>query len=128
MEEILTRFMENIVGRVHGPMNFRMLLQPFMAVLFAYRDGRQDARDGKAAFGWALATDPSHRRDLLQSGWKSVGKIFIIALALDAVYQYITVKFFYPGEALFVAVALALVPYLLLRGPINRVLRRRVKR
>ena len=128
MEEILTRFMENIVGRVHGPMNFRMLLQPFMAVLFAYRDGRQDARDGKAAFGWALATDPSHRRDLLQNGWKSVGKIFIIALVLDAVYQYITVKFFYPGEALFVAVALALVPYLLLRGPINRVLRRRVKR
>jgi len=128
MEEFLTRFMENIVGRVHGPMNFRMVLQPLMAVLFAWRDGRQDARDGKAAFGWALATDPSHRRDLLQNGWKSVGKIFIIALVLDAVYQYITVKFFYPGEALFVAVALALVPYLLLRGPINRVLRRRVKR
>ena len=128
MEEFLTRFTENIVGRVHGPMNFRMVLQPLMAVLFAWRDGRQDARDGKAAFGWALATDPSHRRDLLQNGWKSVGKIFIIALVLDAVYQYITVKFFYPGEALFVAVALALVPYLLLRGPINRVLRRRVKR
>ena len=123
MDEILTRFMENIVGRVHGPMNFRLLLQPLMAIIFAFRDGRKDAREGKAAFGWALFTDPDHRRDNLRDGWKSVGKIFIIALVLDALYQYIALKWFYPAEALLVAIVLALVPYLLLRGPINRVFR-----
>lgn len=127
MEEFLTRFMENIVGRVHGPMKFRFLLQPLMAILFAFRDGRKDARAGKPAYGWALFTNPDHRRDMLRDGWKSVGKIFVIALLLEAVYQYIVLKWFYPGEALVVAVLLALVPYLLLRGPINRMLAGKVK-
>jgi hypothetical protein len=120
MDEILTRFMENIVGRVHGPMNFRMILQPLMACIFAVRDGRKDAREGKPPYFWALFTDPGHRRDMLREGWKSVGKVFCIALVLDAVYQYIELKWFYPVEAVVVAILLALVPYLALRGPINR--------
>jgi len=44
----------------------------------------------------------------------------LVGLVLDAVYQFITVKWFYPGEALVTTVLLALVPYLLLRGPFNR--------
>ena len=62
---------------------------------------------------------------MLRNGWKSVGKIFIVALVLDAIYQFVTVKWFYPGEALVVALVLAIVPYLLLRGPINRLIRRK---
>ena len=116
----VTRMMENLVGRVHGPMSFRLVLQPLMAVIFAIRDGRKDAREGRAPYFWTLFTDPAHRRELLREGWKSVGKIFVIALVLDAVYQYITVRWFYPGEALVTAAVLALVPYILLRGPVNR--------
>jgi hypothetical protein len=117
-----TRIMEHLVGRVNGPMSFRLILQPIMAVIFAVRDGRKDAREGKLPYFWALFTSPEHRRELLREGWKSVGKIFILALVLDAVYQYITVRWFYPGEALVTAAALALVPYILLRGPINRLM------
>jgi len=116
----VTRALENLVGRVHGPMSFRLVLQPLMAVIFAIRDGRKDAREGRAPYFWTLFTDPAHRRELLREGWKSVGKIFVIALVLDAVYQYITVRWFYPGEALVTATVLALVPYILLRGPVNR--------
>jgi hypothetical protein len=115
-----TRIMENLVGRVHGPMSFRLVIQPLMAVVFAVRDGRTDAREGRVPYFWALFTRPERRRELLREGWKSVGKIFVIALVLDAVYQFITVRWFYPGEALVVAIALALVPYLVLRGPVNR--------
>ena len=125
MEEFLTRFMENIVGRVHGPMSLRFLLQPTMAIIFAIRDGRRDARQGKAPYGWALFTDPGHRRDLIHDGWKSVSKIFIIAVVLDAIYQGIVLKWFYPVEALVTACLLALAPYLLLRGAINRLSGRR---
>ena len=117
-----TRIMENLVGRVHGPMGFRLVIQPLMAAFFAFRDGRKDARQGRMPYFWALFTRPGHRRELLREGWKSVGKIFIIALVLDAVYQYITVRWFYPGEALVTAAVLALVPYILLRGPINRLM------
>jgi hypothetical protein len=128
MEDVLTRFMENLVGRVHGPMNFRLLLQPLMATIFAFRDGRRDAREGKPPYGYAVFTSAEHRRELLRNGWKAVGKVFVIALVLDAVYQYITVKWFYPAEALVTAAMLALVPYLLLRGPINRVFGRTMGR
>ena len=127
MEETLTRFFENLVGRVHGPMSFRFILQPLMAVIFAVRDGRRDAREGKAPYFWSLLNNPGHRRDLLRSGWKSVGKVFVIALVLDAVYQFITVHRFYPVEALMVALVLAIVPYLVLRGPVNRFIPRKGK-
>ena len=125
MNEFLTRFMEDIAGRVHGPLSFRIILQPLMAVLFAVRDGRKDAREGKPPYAWAVFTSADHRRQLLQNGWKSSGRIFVFALVLDAVYQYLAVRRFYPGEALAVSVLLALLPYLLLRGPINRLLSRK---
>jgi hypothetical protein len=127
MEDIIARFLENLAGRVSGPMHFRIFLQPLMAIFFALKDGRDDAREGKAPYFWAIFTDPGHRRDLLRSGWKSVGKIFIIALILDAVYQFIQLKMFYPGEAIYVAFILAIVPYVVLRGPVNRLMPPKMK-
>jgi hypothetical protein len=120
MEDIIARFFENLIGRVSGPMHFRIVIQPLMAIIFAIKDGRKDAREGRVPYFWAIFTDPGHRRDLLQNGWKSVSKIFIIALILDAIYQYIELSMFYPGEAVLVAFILAIVPYVLLRGPANR--------
>ena len=125
MEDIIARFIDNIIGRVSGPMNFRLLLQPLMALIFAFRDGKKDAHEGRAPYFWALFSIPEHRRDLLHNGWKSVGKVFIIAIILDAIYQYIVHKWFYPGEALVVAIILAIIPYLILRGPVNRFLSRK---
>jgi hypothetical protein len=43
---------------------------------------------------------------------------------LDAVYQYIALRWFYPGEAVLVAIILAIIPYLLVRGPVDRIARR----
>ena len=73
MEDILARFFENLVDRVSGPMQFRLILQPLMAIIFAIRDGRKDAREGRAPYSWQLFTDPEHRRELLRSGWKVGG-------------------------------------------------------
>jgi hypothetical protein len=127
MEDMLTRFFENLVGRVYGPMHFRVILQPLMATIFAILDGRKDAHAGRAPFFWALFTNPEHRHEMLRSGWKSVGKIFVLALILDAIYQFIVIRWFYPGEALVTACILAIVPYLLLRGPVNRLTPRKGK-
>ncbi len=128
MEEMLTRMVEDLMGRIHGPLTFRLILQPAMAILFAIRDGWKDARSGKAPYFFALFTDPGHRREMLRDGWKSVGKIFILAMVLEVIYQFIVLRFFYPGEALVVATALALIPYLILRGPVNRLLRKGVRK
>lgn len=125
MDELLSRFVEDIVGRVHSPMNARLILQPLMAVIFALRDGRRDAREGQPVYLFALLTDAGHRRAMLRGAWKAVGKVFVIAVVLDVIYQIITMKWFYPGEALVVALLLAVVPYLLLRGPANLLFRGR---
>lgn len=65
----------------------------------------------------------AQRRFLLQDGWKHFGKIFIIAIILDVIYQIKVHHSFYPGEALLVSLLLAVVPYILLRGPANRITR-----
>jgi hypothetical protein len=123
MEDLLSRIVENLIGRIHGPLTFRLILQPVMATIYATLDGRRDAREGKPPYFWALFTDPEHRREMLRSGWKSVGKVFILAIVIDGIYQFMVFRFFYPGEALILAAILAIVPYLVMRGPINRILR-----
>ena len=40
------------------------------------------------------------------------------------IYQFIEQRWVYPGEAVLVAIILAIVPYLLIRGPVNRIARR----
>jgi hypothetical protein len=54
-----------------------------------------------------------------------VGKVFVLAILIDAVYQFIVLRTFYPGEAVIVAAILAFIPYLLIRGPANRLARGR---
>lgn len=125
MEDLLTRIFENLIGRVSGPMKFRLILQPLMATIFAIRGGLKDAKGGRPAYFWALFTDSAHRQDLLRDGWKSVGRVFILAIIIDVVYQFIVFRWVYPVEALLVAAILAFIPYLLIRGPANRIARRR---
>jgi hypothetical protein len=123
VEELITRLLEHLHGRVGGPMTFRLILQPAMAALFAIRAGVQDGRSGRPAYGWAIVTDPAYRRALLEEGGRAVAKIFVLAIIIDVAYQVTELHWFYPLEALIVAVILAVVPYLLIRGPVGRITR-----
>lgn len=124
MDDLWMRFVENMIDRVSGPMKFRLLLQPIMASIFAIVSGLKDARAGKPAYFWGLLSNPSQRSEMLRDGWKSVGKVFLLALVLDVIYQMIVERFVYPGEAIVVAFVLAIVPYLLLRGLVTRLARK----
>lgn len=124
MEEFLARFFTNLTDRVGGPMTFRLILQPAMAILLALRAGMKDAREGRPPYFWTILTDPARRTDLIREGWKSVARVFVLAVIMEVIYQWIVLRWFYPGEAVTVAVLLAVVPYVLLRGPINRLVRR----
>jgi len=124
MEDLLARLAENMHIRATGPMKFRLILQPLMASIFAIMAGMKDARAGRTPFLWGLFYDPANRADMLKDGWKSVGKVFLIALALETVFQIFVLKTFYPLEALTTAFLLAIVPYLILRGIANRLTRR----
>jgi hypothetical protein len=105
-------------------MKFRLVLQPAMAAFFAIRSGLKDARTGKSPYLWSILSNFSHCGPMLKSGWKDIERVFLLALAMDVVYQLIERRFIYPGEAIIVAVALAIVPYLVLRGLVTRAARR----
>jgi hypothetical protein len=123
MEDILARIAENLVGRMHGPLTLRLLLQPAVAIFFAVRAGLRDAREDRPPYFWALLYNADHRRAMLRDGWHDVSKVFVIAIILDIIYQVLVVRWVYPGETLIVAAILALVPYLLFRGAVTRVMR-----
>jgi len=124
-QELLGRVWEMLIGRVDGPFHFRLLLQPTAAAILAIRAGLRDARNNRPPFVfWAIFTNRDARHDLRRQGWTDVGKVFIVAIVLDVIYDIVVYRWVYPGQALIVAVVLAFVPYLLIRGPATRVARR----
>jgi hypothetical protein len=123
MDNMWERVGSNLIARVSGPMKFRLVLQPCMAAFFAIRAGLADAKAGKPPWFWELVANPPERADMVKQAWKRIGKVFILAVVLDVVYQLIVLHFVYPGEALIVAFILAIVPYVILRGPAMRVAR-----
>jgi hypothetical protein len=124
MDEIWARFTENLVDRITGPMKFRLVLQPLMASIYAFRSGLADARAGRPPYFWALFSQPAHRAEMIRDGWKSVGSVFVLATVIDVVYQLMVVRFVYPLETIVVAFTLAIAPYLVLRGLVTRLARR----
>jgi len=112
------------LARASAPMKFRFVLQPLMAALLAFRDGRKDAQAGSSPYIWAVLREPRERRARLIHGLNQTARIIVLGLVMDVIYQLIFLKVFYPVEALIIALVLAFVPYLVIRGLAARVTRR----
>jgi hypothetical protein len=118
------RIRDDIVERPDAPVRFRLVPQPLTAALLAIRDGLTDARTGRSPYFWTVLRDPRRRVTRLNEGLNTTAKIILLAVAMDTIYQVIVVKNFYPTEAVGIAVLLAFVPYLAIRGPVTRLARR----
>ena len=116
-----------LIGRFEGPLSFRFIIQPIVAAILAIRDGIKDAKTGRTPAFWAIVTDSTHRQGLIQECWKQIRNVFIMAVVIDVVYEFIAFRWIYPIQPLLVALVLAVIPYLLIRGPVNRMARRRYK-
>ena len=120
MEEMFTRAWNDLIARDSGPFHVRLIIQPVVATFLAIRAGWADARDGRPIFFSTLVREPARARVMLRNLWRIVGKVFLVALVLDAVYQVIVLHWIYPLEALIVATMLALVPCMVIRAIGNR--------
>lgn len=123
LQEVATRVWQDLLARPAGPLALRFVMQPIVAMVLALRDGTRDARAGRTPHLWTILSDPAQRAGLLKDGLASVTKVMVVALVLDGIYQFVVLKKFYPFEAVIVAIALAYVPYLLIRGPTARIVR-----
>jgi hypothetical protein len=117
------RIWEDLVSRPGGTLALRFVLQPTMSAILAVRDGIKDSRTGRSPYFWTTFADPAKSRERLHEGIAATGKIILLAMLLDAIYQYIELRTFYPAEALITAILLAFIPYFLIRGPVGRVAR-----
>jgi hypothetical protein len=115
------RLWQNIVDRPGGPMKFRFILQPFMATLAAWHDGVTDSKLGRPPYFWTIVTSRAKRGSLLREGLISTARVILLGLVMDTIYQIIVFGTFYPVETVIVALLLAFVPYVVMRGPIARV-------
>jgi hypothetical protein len=121
--EIRERVWQDMLERPSQLLSFRFILQPCMAAAAALRDGVADARFGRSPYFWTILAHPSKRIGRLRAGVIATARFLLLGMCMDTVYQLIVLKAFYPVEAVIVAIALAFVPYLLLRGPVARVAR-----
>jgi hypothetical protein len=127
MEDFFGQSWDMLVGRASGPFAFRLILQPLTAAVIACRAGWRDARAGRPAYGWAVITDSANRHGLIREGWSELARVFAVAVMVDLLYEVIVFRRIYPGQSVIVATLLALLPYPLIRGLMNRMVRRWVR-
>jgi hypothetical protein len=121
---VFQRIWHNLVERPEGPLSFRFVLQPMMAAVVAILDGLKDARTVRSPFFRAILFEPQHRMVRVVEALNAVARIILLGLVMDIIYQLLALKRFYPAEAVIVALLLAVIPYVVLRGLITRGARR----
>lgn len=122
--EILVTRGQHLLGRFDGPLHFRLIVMPLVVSVLAIRAGLRDVREGQPSFFPAIFSNPTGRQRALRSAIADIGKAFCMALVLDTIYQLTVLRWIYPGELLLVAVACAIVPYLVIRGAVTLLTRR----
>ena len=121
--QIISRSVDELLGRASGPLHFRVFVMPIVVTIIAVRADMRDAREGRPVPLGEFFTKPTERRRLFRSAVEDIGRVFIVAVVLDTAYQLFVLRAFHIGELLIVAVGCAIVPYVLVRGPITRLAR-----
>jgi len=124
MDGSLSTVWADLVGRLTGPMTFRLILQPLMSTSYAIRDGLRDAREHRPPYFWTIFAHRDRRRHLLREGWRAVLRVILLGVVMDVVYQLIVLGAIHMLQVAIVVFVLAFLPYLLLRGLVNRLARR----
>jgi hypothetical protein len=118
--EMFSRGWTQLLARPTGTFQFRFILQPLMAVILGVRAGMKDSKIHPSTYFQRLRTEPTERAALIRGGLKDIGRLFLMAVVLDCIYQVIEIRWIYPVQAVIVGIVLAIIPYLLVRGPANR--------
>ncbi len=124
MHDIFARGWANFLARLDGPMHFRFVVQPLVAVILGARAALRDARAGEPPFLWAILRMPQSRGERVKGALRDLSSVLVVATLLDAAYQVAVHRSIYVLELAFTVAVLALVPYVLVRGPLARLVRR----
>jgi hypothetical protein len=107
-----------------GQGQFRLLLLPAVALVVGVRAGIADAREGYAPFGRRLREANEPRTQLMKDAVKRALNPLALAVILDVILQRLTLGYVRPLAAVIVAAVLAWIPFVIVRGIMNRLWRR----
>lgn len=107
-----------------GQGQFRLYLQPAMALILGIRAGIADAKQGHLPFGRRVVEGNEPRRQLLAESIKRSFIPLALAFVLDVILQRLTLGYVRPLAAVVVAAVLVWIPFLIIRGVTNRFWRR----
>lgn len=99
--DFVVRTASQLAGRVEGPFTFRFVLQPITAIVLGVRAARL-------------------HHDSWRDVWTDIGRLCVVAVVIDAIYQALMFGWFYPGQAVLMAEVLAVAPYLITRSIARR--------
>jgi hypothetical protein len=115
---------DKIDQMLRGPLHFRFVVQPLIALILGLRDGRNDERLGHPPYLFGLLTQPGGRRHRLRDGLKAVAMPLALAAVMDAIVQSLLFHHVRLWSLVMVATLLVTLPYIATRGFSNRLLRR----
>src|SRR5438309_1476519 len=119
--DFLSKIFEELVARIgSGPMQFRLIVQPAMALLLGMRDGIMDAKLGSPPFLWGLLFRREHLKPSLKSAVRRLIGPVVVATLADALVQYLMFGYIRPVTAMIVGILLVGLPYASARGLSNR--------
>jgi hypothetical protein len=124
----IATFWHQLIARPSGPLGFRFILQPLTAIAFAIRDGIKDARHERSPYFWTIQHDQAQRMALLKEGLRSISRLLIVTALVDVIYQIIVFHGLHPLETVVITLVLAFLPYLILRGPVQRIAKSMMQR
>lgn len=123
-----SEFLDDLAARIAGPMSFRFIIQPLVAVILGIRDGRLDAKAGTPPFIYNVIFKKEHYRSQFRNALHSLLTPVIVGTVLDAIAQYLIFKHIRPLPALLVGTFIMGFPYSLSRGISNRIISGIIKR
>jgi hypothetical protein len=119
---------DTLEAMLRGPGRARFILQPLVAIVLGVKDGRFDVVAGRPAYLYALAFSKDVRREEVTTAVRTISKPLAVAVALDAVLQYVIFDAVHLWQALAVGATLVALPYVAARALADRFLRRRARR
>lgn len=127
MEELLNRFAEGIAARLGGPLHFRFIIQPLIAIGLGVRDGVHDARLGTPPFFVDLVRRKDGRRESLKGAWRTVRVPILLGAVLDSAAQWQIFHQIRVLPAFLVGAGVIALPYAIARGVTNRIVSGRIQ-
>jgi hypothetical protein len=108
-------------GIFGGSFQFRLILQPLVAILLGVRFGIRDAKHGRPPFIKALIEGLGGRGKLLKEAARDAIVPFVVALIIDSILQQMINHRIRPIAALVVGGLLVFIPFFIVRALSNRI-------